>query len=50
VNECKKCHRPLRDCDTCKGQTKKSFLGDRLSCRKCNSTGLICSVHGGHWK
>jgi len=50
MKECNKCHRPLHDCDVCEGQTRKSFLGDRLACSNCNSTGLICSIHGGHWK
>ena len=48
--DCRKCYRPLQDCDTCLGQAKTSLLGGRLSCRNCNSTGLICAVHGGHWK
>jgi hypothetical protein len=48
--ECKKCNRKLHICDACDGQKKKSFLGDQLSCKKCNSTGMLCPEHHGHWK
>lgn len=48
--KCPKCGGPLHRCGTCKGQTSTSILGDRLSCKECNSTGLICPTHGGYWK
>jgi hypothetical protein len=50
MNHCKKCNRSLHMCDVCDGQRKKSFLNDTLSCKNCNSTGLICPQHKGHWK
>jgi hypothetical protein len=49
MKECKKCGRPLHMCDICDGQRKKSFLGDRLGCKNCNSTGYVCPEHQGHW-
>jgi hypothetical protein len=48
--KCEKCGAPLLTCNVCKGQTHTSILGDRLSCNKCNSTGLQCPTHGGYWK
>jgi hypothetical protein len=47
---CKKCGRPLSKCTTCDGQSKTSMLGDRLSCRECDSTGYQCPEHKGYWK
>ncbi|ODQ87169.1 hypothetical protein BHQ18_24725 [Mycolicibacterium flavescens] len=47
--ECKKCHRPLHDCSGCNGG-RASGIGGKLTCSKCNSTGVVCSQHGGHWK
>jgi hypothetical protein len=47
--ECRKCHRRLHDCQGCNGG-RASGLGGKLGCSKCNSTGLVCSQHGGHWK
>lgn len=48
--KCTKCHAPLHTCQVCKGQTTRSILGDRLSCKACNSTGAVCTTHGGYWK
>lgn len=50
MNECRKCHRPLHDCSACNGGRSRGLLGDKLSCKKCASTGLVCNEHGGHWK
>jgi len=50
MNECKKCHRPLHDCQACDGGRKRGMGGIRLTCSRCNTTGLVCSQHGGHWK
>ena len=48
--KCEKDGAPLQTCNVCKGQTKTSFLGDRLSCKACNNTGFVCPNHGGNWK
>jgi len=47
---CKKCGRPLHDCPACDGGRRKGLLGAALTCSTCNTTGLICGAHGGHWK
>lgn len=47
--KCKKCHRPLNDCQGCNGGRASGMFG-KLTCSKCNSTGMVCSEHGGHWK
>ncbi len=46
---CNKCHRPLHDCQACKGGTASGMFG-KLTCKACNTTGLVCHQHGGHWK
>ncbi|MBB4740325.1 DnaJ-class molecular chaperone [Actinoplanes octamycinicus] len=48
--DCQKCHKRLHTCSSCKGQTSRSLLGDRLTCSTCQSTGSVCPDHGGHWK
>ncbi|MBB5873525.1 DnaJ-class molecular chaperone [Allocatelliglobosispora scoriae] len=47
---CEKCYAPLSTCPDCKGQTKTSLLGDKLTCSKCRSTGKVCHKDGGFWK
>ena len=49
MNTCKKsgCGRPLHDCQGCNGGRASSPIAGKLT---CNSTGLVCSEHGGHWK
>jgi hypothetical protein len=47
---CKKCGRALNDCPACNGGRTTGFLGAKLTCSKCNTTGLVCNEHGGHWK
>ena len=46
---CHRCNRPLQDCPGCDGGRFRGIAG-KLSCSKCNSTGLVCPVHGGYWK
>lgn len=46
---CKKCQRPVHDCPSCNGGRATGMLG-KLTCSKCNNTGLVCSAHGGNWK
>lgn len=48
--KCQKCGSNLSKCQACDGGTKKSFLGDKLSCKACNNTGAVCPKDGGHWK
>ncbi len=48
--KCQKCHKQLNDCQACKGGTMRSPLGGKLTCSKCNTTGSVCSTHGGYWK
>jgi hypothetical protein len=48
--ECEKCYLTLYKCEYCDGQTRTSLLGDRLTCRTCNSTGWLCRTHEGHWQ
>ena len=45
--DCKKCHRPLHDCPACNGGRASGMFG-KLTCSKCNNTGLVCAEHGGH--
>ena len=46
--DCKKCHRPLRDCPSCNGGRASGMFG-KLTCSKCNNnTGLACNEHAGH--
>ncbi|MBE1457428.1 hypothetical protein H4W79_001642 [Nocardiopsis terrae] len=47
--ECRKCNRPTHDCSGCNGGRASDF-GNRLTCSKCDNTGRVCPVHGGHWK
>lgn len=47
---CSKCHTRLHECSVCKGQTATSILGDKLTCRACNSTGWVCGNHDGYWE
>ncbi len=46
---CKKCFRPLHDCQACNGGRASGFFG-KLTCSTCNNTGLQCPQHGGFWK
>ncbi len=46
---CKKCSRTLNDCQACNGGRASGMFG-KLTCSKCNNTGLVCSQHNGHWK
>ena len=46
---CRKCGRPVHDCPACNGGRLSGFFG-RLTCRTCNSTGLVCPEHGAYWK
>jgi len=46
---CRKCGRPLHDCPACNGGRASGFFG-KLSCHKCNNTGLVCPEHDGYWK
>lgn len=48
--ECPKCHRPLHDCQKCNGRGFISDFGNRVNCGTCNTTGKVCSDHGGRWK
>lgn len=50
MSECRKCHEPLHECPDCDGQTRTSFLGDKLTCSTCRSTGWLCATHEGHWE
>ena len=45
---CKKCQRPVHDCPSCNGGRATGMFG-KLTCSKCNNTGLVCSAHGGNW-
>lgn len=45
-----RCGRTLNDCQGCKGGRATQPGGGRHTCSKCNSTGQVCSEHGGHWK
>ena len=45
--DCTKCHRPLKDCQYCNGGRASGIAG-KLTCSKCNTTGLLCNEHGGH--
>jgi hypothetical protein len=47
---CNKCHRTLQDCQACKGRPSGGPLGGKLTCRRCNNTGLECPKDGGHWR
>jgi hypothetical protein len=49
MNACKKCGRGLNDCQACKGGRARGIAG-KLTCSKCNNTGVVCAQHGGHWK
>lgn len=50
MSDCKKCHKRLNDCQSCKGRGGISDFGNKVNCSKCNATGLVCSQHGGLWK
>jgi len=50
MEKCTKCFSELRKCEVCDGQTKKSILGDTLTCKTCQSTGKQCPTHGGFWQ
>lgn len=49
MNKCKKCGRSLNDCTACNGGRASGMFG-KLTCSKCNNTGVVCNTHGGHWK
>lgn len=49
MSNCKKCHRPVNDCQACNGGRASGMFG-KLTCSKCNNTGSVCSEHDGHWK
>ena len=44
---CNKCGAGLRPCPACKGGTASGVFG-KLTCSKCNNTGMQCPSHGGH--
>lgn len=46
---CRKCSRPVHDCQACNGGRARGAFG-QLTCKTCNNTGSVCSEHGGHWK
>lgn len=46
--KCRKCHRELRDCPTCRGKGKVGGMFG--NCTSCNGTGLQCNEHGKHWR
>lgn len=46
---CRKCSRPVHDCQACNGGRATGIVG-KLTCRTCNNTGSVCNEHGGHWK
>jgi len=48
--DCSKCYRTLHECRDCQGQTATSIGGWKLTCSTCDSTGLICTEHGGYWQ
>lgn len=48
--KCRKCHSPVHRCDACKGQTRTSGWGTKLTCSQCRNTGYQCGTHGGHWQ
>ena len=50
MSDCEKCHRTLQDCQGCNGGRARGFAGTKLTCSKCNTTGQVCSEHGGPWK
>lgn len=50
MNSCTKCHRTLNDCPACNGGRNSSGMFGALTCRQCNTTGQVCSEHGGFWK
>jgi RecJ-like exonuclease len=45
--ECRKCHRAVSDCPTCKGRGRYSGTGTSTTCA---GTGQVCPTHGKHWK
>lgn len=47
--KCKKCFEQLSECRDCNGGRARSFLGDRLTCSSCRSTGMVCRTHGAFW-
>ena len=49
MNKCKKCGRSLNDCTACNGGRASGMFG-KLTCSKCNNTGVVCNTHGGGWK
>jgi hypothetical protein len=48
--KCERCFEELYECPDCRGQTKTSLLGDRLTCSTCRSTGKLCPKDGGFWE
>jgi hypothetical protein len=48
--QCSRCFTALYMCHYCEGQTKKSLLGDTLTCKTCRSTGWLCPEHEGFWE
>ena len=37
------CGKPLLTCRACRGRPGKD-------CRQCDTTGMVCSAHGGYWR
>jgi hypothetical protein len=50
MEKCERCFTTLFEYPDCKGQTKRSPLGDVLTCSSCRSTGKQCPTHGGFWE
>jgi hypothetical protein len=50
IMTCQRCYGDVYECSDCDGQTKKSLLGDTLSCSTCRSTGYVCPQDGGYWQ
>jgi hypothetical protein len=37
------CGKPLLTCQACRGRPGKE-------CRECDTTGMVCAAHHGHWR
>jgi len=47
---CRRCGRPVHDCPACDGGRHNYGFFGKLTCSRCNNTGLVCPEHGGYWK